>query len=151
MTDLSNRFRRGVSILAQMSARWLNEVGARVSHVVGAQFIRVTIPNDVTPNTPIKVGVDIPSLDTTLTGMGFAKSEAPDLGSSPSDIRDTSTADGTDKTAVTWNAGGSDGIKLSAYVLCESSGASYWYKADIEIAKDGRVKKVYFPGSYRQL
>lgn len=148
--NLGGRFKRGVSILAQMSASWLNEVGARVSHILGCNFISVTIPDCVSASTPIRIGVDLDRLDSAVGGLGYTKSSY-GMGSRPSDIRDPAVGE-ADKTPVTWNAGGPNGLKMSAYVLCEKSGsASYWYKADLDISSDGRIKRVSFDGTYRSL
>lgn len=50
---LINKFKQGVSVFAQLSAKWLNEIGARCSCIIGRTPIKVDIPSKVSPDSPI--------------------------------------------------------------------------------------------------
>lgn len=50
---LTDRFKQGVSVFAQLSAKWLNEVGARCTHIIGRSPLKVTMPTKVSAESPI--------------------------------------------------------------------------------------------------
>lgn len=132
--NLGDRFKSGVSVLAQMSASWLNEVGARVSNIIGCQFIRVTIPDRVSPSTPVKIGINFNELDKTISNLGYisgrGESGTPKtIGSFPTEVGAKS---------YTWTAGGANGVNV--HILAEGQedgGTHQLYDAVLHFNKDG--------------